>query len=117
MKKIHIFHTNDLHSHFKYWPRMQSYVKEKRAQFAAIGETSYLFDVGDHLDRSNIYTEATIGQGNIQLLNEAGYDVVTIGNNEGITLSHDELYHLYDEATFDVVVANVHASLGITQHG
>ncbi|MET4561466.1 bifunctional metallophosphatase/5'-nucleotidase [Lysinibacillus parviboronicapiens] len=112
LEKIHIFHTNDLHSHFKYWPRMQSYVKEKRAQFAAIGETSYLFDVGDHLDRSNIYTEATIGQGNIQLLNEAGYDVVTIGNNEGITLSHDELYHLYDEATFDVVVANVHASLG-----
>lgn len=110
LEKIHIFHTNDLHSHFKYWPRMQTYVEEMRKKFTTMGETSYLFDVGDHLDRSNIYTEATVGKGNVRLLNEAGYDVVTIGNNEGITLSHEELYHLYDEATFDVVVANVNAS-------
>lgn len=112
LEKIHIFHTNDLHSHFKYWPRMQSYVKEVRNNLANIGETSFLFDVGDHLDRSNIYTEATVGKGNVQLLNEAGYDVVTIGNNEGITLSHEELFHLYDHADFDVVVANVYASDG-----
>lgn len=112
LEKIHIFHTNDLHSHFKYWPRMQSFVKEMRNSLAKIGETSYLFDVGDHLDRSNIYTEATVGKGNVQLLNEAGYDVVTIGNNEGITLSHEELFHLYDNANFDVVVANVYATNG-----
>lgn len=113
LEKIHIFHTNDLHSHFKYWPRMQSYVKEMRNKLGNIGETSYLFDVGDHLDRSNIYTEATVGKGNVRLLNEAGYDVVTIGNNEGITLSHEELFHLYDNANFDVVVANVYASHGM----
>lgn len=112
LEKIHIFHTNDLHSHFKYWPRMQSYVREMRNKLGNIGETSYLFDVGDHLDRSNIYTEATVGKGNVRLLNEAGYDVVTIGNNEGITLSHEELFHLYDNANFDVVVANVYASHG-----
>lgn len=112
LEKIHIFHTNDLHSHFKYWPRMQSYVKEERNNLESIGETSYLFDVGDHLDRSNIYTEATIGKGNVQLLNEAEYDVVTIGNNEGITLSHDELFHLYDDANFDVVVGNIDAVNG-----
>lgn len=112
LEKIHIFHTNDLHSHFKYWPRMQSFVKEMRNSLAKIGETSYLFDVGDHLDRSNIYTEATVGKGNVQLLNDAGYDVVTIGNNEGITLSHEELFHLYDNANFDVVVANVYATNG-----
>ncbi|MGE7948422.1 bifunctional metallophosphatase/5'-nucleotidase [Lysinibacillus sp. NPDC093688] len=112
LEKIHIFHTNDLHSHFKYWSRMQSYVKEMRTKLTIMGETSFLFDVGDHLDRSNIYTDATVGKGNVKLLNEAGYDVVTIGNNEGITLSHEELYHLYDEAAFDVVVANVNASHG-----
>ncbi|GLC89745.1 bifunctional metallophosphatase/5'-nucleotidase [Lysinibacillus piscis] len=112
LEKIHIFHTNDVHSHFQYWPRMQHFVTQKRAELAAIGETSYLFDIGDHLDRSNIYTEATFGKGNVQLLNEANYDVVTIGNNEGITLTHDELFHLYDEATFQVVVANVQALQG-----
>ncbi|KOS71748.1 5'-nucleotidase [Lysinibacillus contaminans] len=112
IEKIHIFHTNDVHSHFKYWPRMQNYVKNKRAEFAARSETSFLFDVGDHLDRSNIYTDATIGKGNVALLNEAQYDVVTLGNNEGITLSHEELYHLYDEANFDVVIANLQATNG-----
>ena len=112
LEKIHIFHTNDVHSHFKYWPRMQNYVKDKRAEFAARSETSFLFDVGDHLDRSNIYTDATIGKGNVALLNEAQYDVVTLGNNEGITLSHEELYHLYDEANFDVVIANLQATNG-----
>ncbi len=112
LEKIHIFHTNDLHSHFKYWPRMQSYVKEQRRRLEKLGETSYLFDVGDHLDRSNIYTDATVGKGNVQLLNEAHYDVVTIGNNEGITLSHQELFHLYDEAEFEVVAANLYAATG-----
>ncbi len=43
------------------------------------------------MDRSNIYTEATLGKGNVELLNEAQYDVVTIGNNEGITLSFEDL--------------------------
>lgn len=107
LETIHIFHTNDVHSHFEYWPRMQAYIKNQRLEYAKLGEPSFLFDVGDHLDRSNIYTEATLGKGNIQLLNEAQYDVVTIGNNEGITLSFEELYSLYDEANFEVVVANI----------
>ncbi len=107
LETIHIFHTNDVHSHFEYWPRMQGFIKKQRLEYAKLGEPSFLFDVGDHLDRSNIYTEATLGKGNVQLLNEAQYDVVTIGNNEGITLSFEELYSLYDEANFEVVAANI----------
>ncbi|MBM7609245.1 2',3'-cyclic-nucleotide 2'-phosphodiesterase (5'-nucleotidase family) [Lysinibacillus composti] len=107
LETIHIYHTNDIHSHFEYWPRMQSFIKKQRIENAKKGEPSFLFDVGDHLDRSNIYTEATLGKGNVKLLNEAQYDVVTIGNNEGITLSFEDLYSLYHEANFDVVVANI----------
>lgn len=107
LETIHIYHTNDIHSHFEYWPRMQSFIKSQRIENARKGEPSFLFDVGDHLDRSNIYTEATLGKGNVKLLNEAQYDVVTIGNNEGITLSFEDLYSLYHEANFDVVVANI----------
>ncbi|MGE7667034.1 bifunctional metallophosphatase/5'-nucleotidase [Ureibacillus composti] len=107
LETIHIYHTNDIHSHFEYWPRMQSFIKNQRTENAKKGEPSFLFDVGDHLDRSNIYTEATLGKGNVKLLNEAQYDVVTIGNNEGITLSFEDLYSLYHEANFDVVVANI----------
>lgn len=107
LEKIHIFHTNDIHSHFEYWQRMQEYIRTQRLELAKAGEPSFLFDIGDHLDRSNIYTEATLGKGNVQLLNEAQYDVVTIGNNEGITLSFEELHSLYDEANFEVVVGNI----------
>lgn len=112
IETIHFFHTNDLHSHFEYWPRMQKYIVTQRQMYAELGQPSFLFDIGDHLDRSNMYTEATLGKGNVKLLNDAQYDVVTIGNNEGITLSFDDLYTLYDEANFDVVVANLNAKTG-----
>src|SRR5699024_3837355 len=44
---------------------------------------------------------------NIQLLNEVRYDAVTIGNNEGIGSSKNQLNHLYDEANFPVVISNL----------
>ncbi len=73
----------------------------------AQGEACYVFDVGDHVDRSHPFTEGTQGQGNIRLLNEAGFDAVTIGNNEGITMAKEELSSLYKDAEFDVVVCNL----------
>lgn len=106
-EKIFFYHTNDVHSHFQYWPRIQQEVQRKRAIHAKNSETMFIFDIGDHLDRFHPYTEATLGKGNVKLLNEAGYDAVTIGNNEGITLSHDDLVHLYDDAKFDCIVANL----------
>ena len=109
MEKIHIFYTNDWHSHFAYWPRMQAYIQQRKASYEQQGDTVLLCDVGDHMDRSSIFTEATQGKGNVALLNDAGYDVVTIGNNEGITLSFANLTALYEQATFDVVVANLQA--------
>lgn len=112
LETIHFYHTNDIHSHFEYWKRSQYFIRKERLAYAKRGEVSFLFDIGDHLDRSNIYTEATLGLGNVKLLNESQYDVVTIGNNEGITLSFDELYHLYDDANFDVVVANLQVKNG-----
>lgn len=111
-EKIHFFHTNDLHSHFEFWMRTQSYVHAQRTLLAQQGEPSFLLDIGDHIDRSHIYTEALKGKGNVQMLNDANYDVVTIGNNEGITFAHEDLMDLYEHATFEVVVANLQASEG-----
>lgn len=71
------------------------------------GEACYVFDIGDHVDRSHPFTEGTQGQGNIRLLNEAGFDAVTIGNNEGITMAKEELSSLYKAAEFDVIVCNL----------
>lgn len=41
------------------------------------------------------------------LLNAIGYDAVTIGNNEGLGLTHAALNRLYDRANFDVVLDNL----------
>src|SRR5690606_16127593 len=62
---------------------------------------------GDHVDRSHPFTEGTAGKGNVELLNKALYDAVTIGNNEGITLSKEELDELYNTAEFDVILSNL----------
>lgn len=109
---IHIYHTNDLHSHFEMWPQISYYLKQQKIKHDTNGETCLLFDIGDHVDRFHPISEATSGKANIQLLNELNYDAVTIGNNEGITLSHDQLDTLYDEATFPVIVANLRKENG-----
>ncbi|MGG4169585.1 bifunctional UDP-sugar hydrolase/5'-nucleotidase [Rossellomorea vietnamensis] len=104
---IHIYHTNDLHSHFENWPRIRDFLKQRKQKHVNDGETVYLFDIGDHVDRWHPLTEATLGKENVALLNEAGFDAVTIGNNEGITLDYDDLNSLYDRAKFDVIVGNL----------
>lgn len=104
---IHILHTNDIHSHFEYWPQIHRFLQNKRRELEEKGEAVYIFDIGDHVDRSNPFTEGTAGKGNIELLNEAGYDAVTIGNNEGITMSKAALSSLYDKANFDIIVGNI----------
>ena len=112
MEFIHIYHTNDLHSHLKRWPRIQHFLTSKRTQHEEAGEEFFLFDIGDFIDRWHPLSEATQGQGNIELLNEAGYTAVTIGNNEGINFPYEGLNHLYDSRDFDVVVANLYTNKG-----
>ncbi|MDW0113540.1 bifunctional UDP-sugar hydrolase/5'-nucleotidase [Sporosarcina saromensis] len=107
VEKIHIYHTNDLHSHFESWPQISRYLLTQQAIHANASETSFRFDIGDHVDRSHPFTEGTAGKGNVALLNSAGYDAVTIGNNEGITLSKNALNTLYEGADFDVILCNL----------
>jgi 5'-nucleotidase len=107
IETIHFYHTNDLHSHFQHWPRIHELVTTRKKWHVEEGESSFTLDIGDHIDRSHIFTEGTLGRGNVDLLNKAQYDVVTVGNNEGITLSHKELAELYLQAQFEVVVGNL----------
>ncbi|MEO2073866.1 MAG: bifunctional UDP-sugar hydrolase/5'-nucleotidase [Bacillus sp. (in: firmicutes)] len=108
METIHIFHTNDIHSHLEHWPRIQQFLIEKRELLQKTGEEVFLFDIGDFLDRWHPFTDATRGKANVALLNECQYTAVTIGNNEGINLPFNDLNHLYDEAKFDVLLANLY---------
>ncbi|RMC50995.1 bifunctional UDP-sugar hydrolase/5'-nucleotidase [Lactobacillus sp. ESL0228] len=105
MEKIRILHTNDLHSHFEHFPQIGRYLHA--AQQDRSVDQVLTFDAGDFLDRSNPLTDATLGQANIKFMNSFKYDAVTIGNNEGISNSHEVVEHLFDHAQFPVLLANL----------
>ncbi|MCM3618949.1 bifunctional metallophosphatase/5'-nucleotidase [Sutcliffiella horikoshii] len=102
MQQIRILHTNDIHSHFDAYPKLAAFLKEQ-----ASTHPSALVDIGDNMDRFHPITEATGGKANTALLNKLRYDFVTFGNNEGITLDHQGLSELYEEAEFPVLAANL----------
>jgi 5'-nucleotidase len=106
-RTVYVYHTNDVHSHFEYWPRISYFLAEQRQKHRQRNETMLLFDIGDFIDRFHPITEATRGKANVDLLNALQYDAVTIGNNEGITLDYEDLNTLYENARFSVLVANL----------
>lgn len=107
VETLTILHTNDLHSHFENWPKIRRFIQARQAAEQAAGHSVLTFDDGDAMDRVHPLTDATAGRANVKLMAAVHYDAVTIGNNEGIGNSHDELLRLYDEATFPVLVANL----------
>ncbi|MGP4040600.1 bifunctional metallophosphatase/5'-nucleotidase [Gracilibacillus sp. D59] len=107
IEHIHFYYCNDLHSHFEQWPNIVHYFNEKKKQHNQANEQSWMVDIGDHVDRFHPIAEAYNGKANVELLNDAGFDFATIGNNEGITLEHEHLYHLYDQANFQVTCGNL----------
>lgn len=104
---LHILHTNDLHSHFGNMPRISTCLLQHREKWEGLGEHVLTVDIGDHVDRMNVKTEATWGQSNVKVLNHSGYQYVTIGNNEGITFPKEKLDRLYERAAFTVIVNNL----------
>ncbi|MEG1504189.1 MAG: bifunctional UDP-sugar hydrolase/5'-nucleotidase [Enterococcus sp.] len=106
MEKIILLHTNDLHSHLENWPKIRRFLTERKQEETA-DQTVITIDLGDFVDRWHPLTEATNGQANIELMNQIHYDAATIGNNEGVGNSKEELNHLYDQANFDIVLDNL----------
>ncbi|MGV3243493.1 bifunctional metallophosphatase/5'-nucleotidase [Staphylococcus sp. 11261D007BR] len=102
--RLTIYHTNDIHSHLHEYAQITAYMAEHRPKLT---HPSLYIDMGDHVDLSLPVTEGTMGKRNVELLNEADCDIATIGNNEGMTISHEALNALYEKAQFTVTCANV----------
>lgn len=104
--QLRILHTNDIHSRFGQMPKLASAVQTLRQE--AGEHRTLLLDIGDHVDRMFVETEGTRGEANIAVMNAMKYDAATIGNNEGLTLSKEELDRLYGElAGFPVTAGNL----------
>lgn len=114
-KEITILHTNDVHS------RIEP-LEEKAADKRAAGKGGFirvvnfveeirkenrhllLFDSGD-FSQGTPYFNLFKGDVEIELMNAAGYDAITIGNHE-FDLGMDNLARLFRKANFPVVCAN-----------
>lgn len=105
-RHIHILHTNDIHSYLHRTPQIASIIRSLRRKATQNGDAVVTVDVGDHMDRMRVETEGTDGQVNVAIMNETGYDFVTLGNNEGLTFPHDVLDHMYEHASFQVLLSN-----------
>lgn len=104
---IRLYHTNDLHSHMEEMEKIHTFVERKRNEASMRGESFLLVDLGDHADRFRMETEGTMGKANRSILGYTGYDVVTLGNNELLTISNVDLAEMYDQVPFSVVSSNV----------
>ncbi|BBH21515.1 bifunctional metallophosphatase/5'-nucleotidase [Paenibacillus baekrokdamisoli] len=107
--EVVLLHSNDIHSRLELAAKMASYIEEERRRYGS--DHVLTVDIGDHMDRMRVETEGSDGLVNIALLNASGYEVVTIGNNEGLTFTPEHLAEAYGErAKFQTICANFHYS-------
>ncbi len=74
--KLTILHTNDVHSNFEKFAKVVTKIKELK------NDNTLILDDGDFADFKRIELHGTKGKTALELLEYAGYDAYTIGNNE-----------------------------------
>ncbi|WP_240633293.1 bifunctional metallophosphatase/5'-nucleotidase [Paenibacillus montanisoli] len=100
-----LLHSNDIHSRLEQAAKIAAYIEETRLTYGA--DHVLTLDIGDHMDRMRVETEASDGLANIDLMNAAGYEAVTFGNNEGLTFTPEQLAEAYGtRASFQTICAN-----------
>lgn len=101
-----LLHSNDIHSRLEHAAKIAAFIQEEKRTYGS--DSVLALDIGDHMDRMRVETEGSDGLINVALLNEAGYEAVTLGNNEGLTYSPQTLENAYrNYARFPVVCANL----------
>lgn len=101
-QNLYIISTNDMHASIEAMPRLATLVKE----YEALGEV-VVVDSGDRVT-GNAYVDDDHRPGvpMIELINEIGYDVVTLGNHE-FDKGHDALNAMVEASDFEWVCANM----------
>ncbi|QHQ63158.1 bifunctional metallophosphatase/5'-nucleotidase [Anaerocolumna sedimenticola] len=74
--RLNILHTNDIHCNFENFSKLVSKIKGLK------NENTIILDAGDFADFKKIELQGTNGIAAVELLEYAGYDAITVGNNE-----------------------------------
>ncbi len=100
--KTIILHSNDVHGALDGY----AYIAALRDQFFAYGASDViLVDAGD-FSQGTTYVSTSKGAAAIDMMNAAGYDVVTLGNHE-FDFGYAQLMENLEKAEFTVISANV----------
>lgn len=108
--EIVVYHSNDLHSRLENAAKIATIIEQGRKQYSH--DHVIAVDLGDHMDRSRRETEGTDGLVHQHILNETAYDVITLGNNEGLTFTLEQLSTVYEQRSFDIICCNLQRSDG-----
>ena len=97
-----ILHSNDVHGAVDGY----AYIAKARSIFEALGAEVILADAGD-FSQGAPYVSLSKGHTAIEMMNAAGYDVVTLGNHE-FDFGYDQLMENLKDAQFQTICANVY---------
>ncbi|MBR6301077.1 MAG: bifunctional metallophosphatase/5'-nucleotidase [Clostridia bacterium] len=100
--KTIVLHSNDVHGAIEGY----AYIPTLRNWFYAQGaEKVIVVDAGD-FSQGTTYVSSSKGHTAIEMMNAAGYDVVTLGNHE-FDFGYEQLINNVKDAEFAVITANV----------
>ena len=99
--KTVILHSNDVHGKIDGY----KYIAGLKADFEAKGAEVILADAGDY-SQGTTYVSLSKGANAVTMMNEAGYDVATLGNHE-FDYGYDQLAANLADADFAVVCSDI----------
>ena len=99
--KTVILHTNDVHGAIDGY----AYIPALRAWFEDKGADVIVVDAGD-FSQGTTYVSSSKGAAAVEMMNAAGYDIVTLGNHE-FDFGYDQLMANLESAEFTAICANV----------
>ena len=98
-----ILHTNDVHGALDGY----AYIPALRERILSQGASDVLVvDAGD-FSQGDIYVSVNKGKAAIDMMNAAGYDVVTLGNHD-FDYGYDQLMQNLKDAKFQAICSNVY---------
>ena len=100
--KTVILHSNDVHGALAGY----AYMAALRSEYEAMGADVILVDAGD-FSQGDIYVSINQGAAAVEMMNAAGYDVVTLGNHE-FDFGYEQLMKNLETAQFTPICANVY---------
>ncbi len=103
-----ILHSNDVHGAVEGY----AYIAALKAEYEAKGAEVILVDVGDY-SQGTTYVSTTKGADAVDMMNAAGYDVVSLGNHE-FDYGFAQLKENMSKAKFKVLCANIFNADGTT---